>query len=130
MIPLPPTVILNLETLGKCFPSFLDKLKSLFFLVFIAHTVSAKKETYGLGQVEGHDILLQLIQVFLVEINGDTIKAISTEWVFEVLSGLVEILHPTVQCVMLAPVEKLCSFDGCSFSGGRILALYFVCVLI
>ena len=130
MIPSPPTVILNLETLGKCFPSFLEKLKSLLFLVFITHTVSAEKETYGLGQVECHYILLQLIQVFLLQLNGNTIEAISTKWVFEVLSGLVEFLHPTMQGVVLAPVKELCSFDGFSLGGGRKLALYFVCVLI
>ena len=77
MIPLPPTVILNLETLGKCFPSFLEKLKSLLFLVFITHTVTTEKETCGLRQVEGHDILLQLIQVFLLQLNSDTIEVIA-----------------------------------------------------
>lgn len=112
MIPLPPTVILNLETLGKCFPSFLEKLKSLSFLIFITHTVSAEKETYGLGQVECHYILLQLIQVFLLQLNSDTIEAISTKWVFEVLSGPVKVFHPTVQGVVLAPVEYLCRSDG------------------
>jgi len=126
MIPSPPTVIFNLITLGKCFPSFLEKLKSLRFLVFITHTVSAEKETYGLGQVECHYILLQLIQVFLFQLNSDTIEVIAAYF----LSGPVKVFHPTVQGVVFAPVKELCSSYGFGLGGGRILALYFVCVLI
>lgn len=75
MIPLPPTVILNLETLGKCFPSFLEKLKSLFFLVFIAHTVSAKKKPTVWGKLKVMTSCSSLSKSFSSSLTATPLKS-------------------------------------------------------